>query len=142
MKKYLVVATALALVLCMLSFTNVFAADTSTSPSDSGTTSTSPAPTDTSTASTSPNPTATPAASSAYVEPNYYADYAEADENLYVVVCRRLNVRSTPSTKLSAIGQLQRGDVVKVVSIENGWARIEMSNGSNAYVYAKYIEKQ
>ena len=82
--------------------------------------------------------------------PKYYPDYdepvtvqpapeapaAEADE--YVVVCRRLNVRRTPSTRYTRIGRLCRGDVVNVVEWVGKWAKIEW-NGGTAYVHGHYI---
>ena len=64
------------------------------------------------------------------------------DENAYnaqwVVICRKLNVRPTASTKEAAIAQLSRGQTVQVLSIDNSWAKI-VHNGHAAYVYAKYI---
>ena len=82
--------------------------------------------------------------------PKYYPDYDEpvtvqpapeapAEEtNEYVVVCRRLNVRRTPSTRYTRIGRLCRGDVVNVVEWVGKWAKIEW-NGGTAYVHGNYI---
>ena len=89
-------------------------------------------------------------ADSNFIEPTYYADYTEDVEYLapegtttdYVVTCRALNVRSTASTKLAALDIIHRGDVVKVVEIdENTWAKIALDNDTYAYVYAAYIAK-
>lgn len=55
----------------------------------------------------------------------------------YVVTCRNLNVRKGPSTSYGKNGMIHRGDVVKVVEIANGWAKLD--NGT--YVCAKYIAK-
>ncbi|MGI5884985.1 MAG: SH3 domain-containing protein [Candidatus Spyradocola sp.] len=53
-----------------------------------------------------------------------------------------MNVRSTASTKLAALDIIHRGDVVKVVEIdENNWAKIALDNDTYAYVYAAYIAK-
>ena len=80
--------------------------------------------------------------------PQYYPNYDEpvtvqpapeepaADE--YVVVCRRLNVRRTPSTRYARIGRISRGDVVKVVEWVGKWAKIEWKGGT-AYVHGNYI---
>lgn len=80
-----------------------------------------------------------------YVEPEYHGDYEvkveyvnAADE--YVVVCRALNVRATASTAKAPIEVIHRGDVVKVVEFVGNWAKISF-NDTEAYVYAKYIEK-
>ena len=82
--------------------------------------------------------------------PQYYPDYdkpttvqpapeaPEADANEYVVVCHRLNVRRTPSTRYARIGRLCRGDVVNVVEWVGKWAKIEW-NGGTAYVHGNYI---
>ena len=59
----------------------------------------------------------------------------------YVVICRALNVRATASTKLDPIDIIHRGDVVKVVEFDGNWAKIALEDGTNAYVYAKYIDK-
>lgn len=78
-------------------------------------------------------------APNAYLEPNYYPDY-DAEES-YVVICRRLNVRPDASTRNARIDVLTRGTAVQVLSIENGWAKIVRADGSEAYVFAKYIRK-
>ena len=82
--------------------------------------------------------------------PQYYPDYdepttvqpapeaPEAEANEYVVVCRRLNVRRTPSTRYARVGRLCRGDVVNVVEWVGKWAKIEW-NGDTAYVHGNYI---
>ncbi len=78
-------------------------------------------------------------APNAYLEPNYYPDY-DAEES-YVVICRRLNVRPDASTRNARVDVLPRGTAVQVLSIENGWAKIVRADGSEAYVFAKYIRK-
>ena len=82
--------------------------------------------------------------------PKYYPDYDEpttvqpapeapaAEKNEYVVMCRRLNVRRTPSTRYARIGRIVRGDVVKVVEWVGKWAKIEWKGGT-AYVHGNYI---
>ena len=78
-------------------------------------------------------------APNAYLEPNYYPDY-DAEES-YVVICRRLNVRPDASTRNARVDVLPRGTTVQVLSVENGWAKIVRADGSEAYVFAKYIRK-
>lgn len=78
-------------------------------------------------------------APNAYLEPNYYPDY-DAEES-YVVICRRLNVRPDASTRNARVDVLTRGTAVQVLSIENGWAKIARADGSEAYVFARYIRK-
>ena len=82
--------------------------------------------------------------------PKYYPDYdepvtvqpapeaPEAETNEYVVVCRRLNVRRTPSTRYARVGRISRGDVVNVVEWVGKWAKIEWKGGT-AYVHGNYI---
>ena len=82
--------------------------------------------------------------------PKYYPDYdepatvqpapeaPEAETNEYIVVCRRLNVRRTPSTRYTRVGRISRGDVVNVVEWVGKWAKIEWKGGT-AYVHGNYI---
>ena len=74
-----------------------------------------------------------------YVSANYLTFDAVQPE-VHYVVCRALNVRKTPSTKLPRVGLLQRGEQVQVLSVENGWAKIAF-NGGEAYVSAGYLSK-
>ena len=87
------------------------------------------------------------AMAASFIEPEYYADYEEDVEYVsadgttaYMVVCRALNVRPTASTAKAPIEVLHRGDVVKVIEIEGNWAKVATVDGSDAYVYTKYIE--
>lgn len=95
-----------------------------------------------------------PAASSGsnFLEPTYYADYEEdvtyldpekAEAADYMVICRTLNVRKTPSTEYAPIAQIHRGDIVSVVDWEGDWAKIEWVSAEDgyAYVFGAYIEK-
>lgn len=81
----------------------------------------------------------------AYLESTYYADCNESVTSRtaqdYVVICRRLNVRADAYTKNARIDVLTRGTTVQVLSIENGWAKIVRADGSEAYVFAKYIRE-
>lgn len=79
-------------------------------------------------------------------EPIYHPDYEEEQETQSTpvtqaqsVLCRTLNVRSTPSTEFTRIGRVHRGDVLQVLEIADGWAKIQYSDGV-AYVCAKYIK--
>lgn len=60
---------------------------------------------------------------------------AAQDEGMFAVLCRKLNVRSGAGTSADKVGALSRDARVAVVSINDGWAKLE--NGS--YVCAKYI---
>ncbi|WP_413300251.1 SH3 domain-containing protein [Bacillus sp. 1P10SD] len=55
------------------------------------------------------------------------------------VTASKLNIRSQPSTSSSIIGQYQKGDVVKVSFIENGWAAI-LIKGQVCFVRAEYLK--
>ena len=50
-----------------------------------------------------------------------------------------LNVRSGPGINNRSIGRLYDGDIVKVISMKNGWAKIKYK-GNFAYVSAKYLK--
>lgn len=64
---------------------------------------------------------------------------AVEQEPLYSVTPKiGLNVRRGPSTSYGRYGALRYGAVVKVISTENGWAKIEY-NGKDAYVCAQYL---
>lgn len=54
------------------------------------------------------------------------------------VTATKLNIRSQPSTASGIIGQYQKGDVVKVSYIENGWAAI-LIKGRVCFVTAEYL---
>ena len=53
----------------------------------------------------------------------------------YTVLCRRLNVRAGAGLEEAVIGKLQRGENVRVVAVENGWAQL----AGGGYVCAQYI---
>ena len=61
-------------------------------------------------------------------------------QNQYVVTATKLNVRSGPSANSKIVGGLSKGETAEVYSINNGWANIDYK-GTNAYISAKYIEK-
>lgn len=98
-----------------------------------------------------PEQPAAPAGSN-FIEPTYYADYEEdvtyldpekAEAADYVVICRTLNVRKTPSTEFAPIAKIHRGDIVSVVDWVGDWAKIEWATAEDgyAYVFGAYIEK-
>lgn len=98
-----------------------------------------------------PEQPAAPAGSN-FIEPTYYADYEEnvtyldpekAEAADYVVICRTLNVRKTPSTEFAPIAKIHRGDIVSVVDWVGDWAKIEWVSAEDgyAYVFGAYIEK-
>ncbi len=62
-------------------------------------------------------------------------------EDYVVTVNTFLNIRSGPSTDDSILGTLSNGDIVRVYSIENNWAKIKHKDGK-AYVYAGYIKNE
>lgn len=56
----------------------------------------------------------------------------------YYVVCRALNVRKGPSTSYGKVGLVYRNDIVDVISVADGWAKIWF-DGAERYVSTKYI---
>ena len=56
----------------------------------------------------------------------------------YKVSYATLNVRSGAGTSFAKIGQLKRDDVLQVLEVKDGWAKIGY-NGDTAYVSANYL---
>lgn len=57
-----------------------------------------------------------------------------------VSVSSRLNVRKAPSTSAVVLGTLRNNQLIEVISIEKGWAKVKFNNGIG-YVNARYLEK-
>ncbi|MCQ2706176.1 SH3 domain-containing protein [Helicobacter pylori] len=59
----------------------------------------------------------------------------------YKVAVNSVNVRASPSTKGKIIGSLLKDKSVKVLEIQNDWAKIEFSNKTKGYVFLKLLKK-
>ncbi len=59
----------------------------------------------------------------------------------YKAAVNSVNVRAFPSTKGKIIGSLARDKSVKVLEIQNDWAKIEFSNKTKGYVFLKLLKK-
>ncbi|GAA7068624.1 SH3 domain-containing protein [Helicobacter pylori] len=59
----------------------------------------------------------------------------------YKVAVNSVNVRAFPSTKSKIIGSLAKDKSVKVLEIQNDWAKIEFSNETKGYVFLKLLKK-
>ncbi|GAA7998564.1 SH3 domain-containing protein [Helicobacter pylori] len=59
----------------------------------------------------------------------------------YKVVVSGVNVRAFPSTKGKILGSLAKNKSVKVLEIQNDWAKIEFSNETKGYVFLKLLKK-
>lgn len=59
----------------------------------------------------------------------------------YKVAVSGVNVRAFPSTKGKIIGSLTKNKSVKVLEIQNDWAKIEFSNKTKGYVFLKLLKK-
>ncbi|MGT0057468.1 SH3 domain-containing protein [Helicobacter pylori] len=59
----------------------------------------------------------------------------------YKVAVSGVNVRAFPSTKGKIIGSLAKDKSVKVLEIQNDWAKIEFSNKTKGYVFLKLLKK-
>lgn len=59
----------------------------------------------------------------------------------YKVAVNSVNVRAFPSTKGKIIGSLAKDKSVKVLEIQNDWAKIEFSNKTKGYVLLKLLKK-
>ncbi|WRD73915.1 SH3 domain-containing protein [Helicobacter pylori] len=59
----------------------------------------------------------------------------------YKAAVNSVNVRAFPSTKSKIIGSLAKDKSVKVLEIQNDWAKIEFSNETKGYVFLKLLKK-
>ncbi|MFP6252810.1 SH3 domain-containing protein [Helicobacter pylori] len=59
----------------------------------------------------------------------------------YKVAVSGVNVRAFPSTKGKILGSLLKNKSVKVLEIQNDWAKIEFSNETKGYVFLKLLKK-
>ncbi|MCQ2869481.1 SH3 domain-containing protein [Helicobacter pylori] len=59
----------------------------------------------------------------------------------YKVAVNSANVRAFPSTKGKILGSLAKDKSVKVLEIQNDWAKIEFSNKTKGYVFLKLLKK-
>ncbi len=63
-----------------------------------------------------------------------------AETNYKVSSASRLNVRKSPSTSGAVLGTFKSGEEITVLSITNGWAKVEYGK-TIGYVSAKYIQE-
>ncbi len=63
-----------------------------------------------------------------------------AETNYKVSSASRLNVRKAPSTSGAVLGTFKSGEEITVLSITNGWAKVEYGK-TIGYVSAKYIQE-
>ncbi len=59
----------------------------------------------------------------------------------YKVAVSGVNVRAFPSAKGKILGSLAKDKSVKVLEIQNDWAKIEFSNKTKGYVFVKLLKK-
>ncbi|GHR20103.1 hypothetical protein VN1249_05370 [Helicobacter pylori] len=59
----------------------------------------------------------------------------------YKAAVSGVNVRASPSTKGKILGSLAKNKSVKVLEIQNDWAKIEFSNETKGYVFLKLLKK-
>ncbi|GAA7799395.1 SH3 domain-containing protein [Helicobacter pylori] len=59
----------------------------------------------------------------------------------YKAAVNSVNVRAFPSTKGKILGSLAKNKSVKVLEIQNDWAKIEFSNKTKGYVFLKLLKK-
>lgn len=59
----------------------------------------------------------------------------------YKTAVNSVNVRAFPSTKGKILGSLAKNKSVKVLEIQNDWAKIEFSNETKGYVFVKLLKK-
>ncbi|GAA8549792.1 SH3 domain-containing protein [Helicobacter pylori] len=59
----------------------------------------------------------------------------------YKAAVNSVNVRAFPGTKGKILGSLAKNKSVKVLEIQNDWAKIEFSNETKGYVFLKLLKK-
>ncbi|WRD71088.1 SH3 domain-containing protein [Helicobacter pylori] len=59
----------------------------------------------------------------------------------YKAAVSGVNVRAFPNTKGKILGSLAKNKSVKVLEIQNDWAKIEFSNETKGYVFLKLLKK-
>ncbi|GAA8904232.1 SH3 domain-containing protein [Helicobacter pylori] len=59
----------------------------------------------------------------------------------YKAAVNSVNVRAFPSTKGKILRSLAKDKSVKVLEIQNDWAKIEFSNETKGYVFLKLLKK-
>ncbi len=59
----------------------------------------------------------------------------------YKAAVNSVNVRAFPSTKGKILGSLAKDKSVKVLEIQNDWAKIEFFNKTKGYVFLKLLKK-
>ncbi|GAA7956733.1 SH3 domain-containing protein [Helicobacter pylori] len=59
----------------------------------------------------------------------------------YKTAVNSVNVRAFPSTKGKILGSLAKNKSVKVLEIQNDWAKIEFSDETKGYVFLKLLKK-
>ncbi|GAA9627418.1 SH3 domain-containing protein [Helicobacter pylori] len=59
----------------------------------------------------------------------------------YKAAVNSVNVRAFPSTKGKILGSLAKNKSVKVLEIQNDWAKIEFSNKTKGYVFLKLLKE-
>ena len=52
---------------------------------------------------------------------------------------RNLNIRKGPSAETEVIRKTKRGSVLNVISIEKGWAKIKLEDGTIGYVASRFL---
>ncbi|WP_455543673.1 SH3 domain-containing protein [Intestinibacter sp.] len=63
----------------------------------------------------------------------------ETIKDAAIVSADKLNVRSGPSTSHDIIGAFEKDDDIDLVSIKNGWYKIEMEDGKTGWTNGQYI---
>lgn len=59
-----------------------------------------------------------------------------------VVKAEKLNVRKGPSIEEERIGSLDRGMVIEILEIKNGWNKIKFADGNEGWVSGNYTDKE
>lgn len=71
-----------------------------------------------------------------------FAAYSEVSEANVKIAIGTLNVRSLPSLKGKILTKVRKNSVYPIVSEQQDWIKIKLSNGTEGWVFSQYIVKQ
>ncbi len=69
------------------------------------------------------------------------ADYIQVhDANAGEITGTRINVRAKPAAEASPLGQVNKGDLVRLIAKTNDWWKVEAPFGTSGWVHADFVK--
>ncbi len=78
-----------------------------------------------------------PLTASAYIRADYIKDHGS---NVGEAIGDKVNVRCKPKSESSAVGQIMRGETVKLIEKQGEWWKIEPPSSGTAWVHADFVQ--